>query len=243
MSLRRTAIVTGGAKRVGRAIVESLSEIGFDVIFTTRASVDSSDAGKPQAANAGRVIPIHIDVADVPDSANKLMSEVHRVLSGRLDVLIHNASAYEAGDLSNVTLDQIRLMNRVHVETPMLLTQKLAPLLRASRGHVINMLDITADRPMKSHLAYCASKAALWNLTISLAKELAPEITVNGIAPGVVEWPDDMPPDQRETYLRRVPLGRAGTPDDVAKLVRYLITDGRYITGQVIRLDGGRSIA
>ena len=124
----------------------------------------------------------------------------------------------------------------------MLLCQSFAPLLRASRGHVVNMVDLLAERPWPQYVAYCASKAALWNLTLSLARDLAPDVTVNGIAPGVVEWPDDYPESEREKYLKRVPLSRAGTPTDVAETVHFLCTAGSYITGQVIRLDGGRSI-
>jgi len=104
------------------------------------------------------------------------------------------------------------------------------------------MVDLLAERPWPQYLAYCASKAGLWNLTLGLARAMAPEVTVNGIAPGVVAWPDDYPQEEREKYLRRVPLGRAGDATDVARLVYFLATDGSYITGQVIRLDGGRSI-
>jgi len=98
------------------------------------------------------------------------------------------------------------------------------------------------QRPVPAYMAYGATKAGLWNLTLSLARELAPEVTVNGIAPGVVEWPQDTPPDQRERYLKRVPLQRSGTPRDVANAVAFLCQSGSYLTGQVIRLDGGRSI-
>jgi pteridine reductase len=104
------------------------------------------------------------------------------------------------------------------------------------------MVDLLAETPWPHYLTYCASKAALANLTLSLARELAPEVTVNGIAPGVVDWPDDMPQDQRDKYLQRVPLRKAGTPDDVAALVCYLSTTNSYMTGQVLHMDGGRSI-
>ncbi len=124
----------------------------------------------------------------------------------------------------------------------MLLCKEFAHLLRKSNGHVINMVDILAERPWPEYLGYCTSKAGLMNLTLGLARELAPHVTVNGIAPGVVEWPVDYPKAERVKYLKRVPLGRPGTPRDVADLVHFLSTEGRYITGQIIRLDGGRSI-
>ena len=104
------------------------------------------------------------------------------------------------------------------------------------------MVDLLAEKPWPRYLAYCASKAALSNLTLGLARELAPEVTVNGIAPGVVEWPADMPESERGQYLQHVPLRRPGTPQDVANLVEFLITRGTYITGQILRLDGGRSL-
>ena len=130
----------------------------------------------------------------------------------------------------------------VNVQSPLLLCQKFEGLLRASRGHIVNLCDLLGERPWPQYMIYCASKAALANLTLSLARELAPDVTVNGIAPGVVAWPDDYPQAERKKYLKRVPLGRTGTPGEVADLVHFLATDGAYITGQIIRLDGGRSI-
>jgi pteridine reductase len=133
-------------------------------------------------------------------------------------------------------------MMAVHLESPLLLCRHLAPVLRQSRGHVVNLVDVLAERPVPAYVGYSASKAALMNLTLSVARELAPEVTVNAIAPGAVEWPADYSAEQKEKYLRRVPLGRVGTPGDVAQLVYFLATGGSYITGQILRLDGGRSI-
>jgi pteridine reductase len=231
---RPSAIVTGGSRRVGRAIVQTLANDGFSVLYTTRGRVVPSEEERIRA--------LTLDLSDPQQAACELERIVATDFDGQLHVLVHNASAYEPGDLGQVTLEQLRTMNRLHVEVPVLLTQALAPALRAARGHVITLLDIAADRPMPSYLAYCASKAALANVTLSLSRELAPEVTVNGIAPGVVDWPQDMPPDQRNKYMARVPLGRAGTPQDVARLVRFLVTEGSYITGQIIRVDGGRSV-
>ena len=160
---------------------------------------------------------------------------------GRLDLLVNNASQYEPDE---ETFDE-HLFTEVfetNVHVPMRLCEALAPVLKQSRGHVVNMLDLMAERPMPSYSIYCASKAALLNATLSLARKLAPEVTVNGISPGVVAWPDDMHQADRDAYLKRVPLARAGTPQDVAELVHFLATGGSYITGQIIRLDGGRSI-
>jgi pteridine reductase len=149
---------------------------------------------------------------------------------------------YASADLPSATLDLSRRLMAIHYEAPLLLAQAFSDRLRASKGHIVNMVDLLAEKPWPKYVPYCASKAALWNLTLSLARELAPEVTVNGIAPGVVNWPEDFPEGEKEKYLAKVPLRRAGTPTDVASLVHYLCTEGNYITGQVIRLDVGRSI-
>ena len=239
---RRVALVTGGAKRVGRAIVEHLADGGFDVAFTYYLSGTLADEiAQKYEKGPARVVRIPGDLDDPATFVPAVVGEFQRHFN-RLDVLVNNASAYEESPLETVKLEDIRRFNAVHVESPLLLCQALAPMLRKSRGHVINMVDLLAERPWPKYLAYCASKAGLWNLTLGLARALAPEVTVNGIAPGVVAWPDDYPEEEREKYLRRVPLARSGEPADVARLVHFLATEGSYITGQVIRLDGGRSI-
>jgi pteridine reductase len=234
---KRVALVTGGAKRVGRAIVERLIQGGFQVIFTYHKSPPS----ERDWAFEVKALPLQIDLTNLPHAVD-VIDRVVRDLSNRLDVLVNNASLYENSPLTTVTLDQVRRLNTIHVEAPLLLAQRFADRLRASRGHIVSMIDLLAERPWPQYLAYCASKAALANLTLGLARELAPEVTVNGIAPGVVEWPADYPQAEREKYLKRVPLARAGTPQDVAELVHFLVTGGSYIAGQIIRLDGGRSI-
>ncbi len=130
----------------------------------------------------------------------------------------------------------------VHAETPLLLTRSLSPLLKAAKGLVVSMSDIQIARPDPRFAAYAMSKAALDCLTRALARELAPDVRVNAIAPGVVAWPEAFDPKQIEAYLARIPLGRDGTPQDVASLIHYLATQGRYITGQTLNVDGGRSI-
>jgi pteridine reductase len=233
---KRVALVTGGAKRVGRAIVEKLAGEGFRVVFTYKSSKDEAE----ELARRIDGVAVYADLADPTAGVAQIDAAVYR--ENKLDVFVHNASLYEPNKLSEASLVQFRRLMSIHVEAPMQLCRNFVPLLRASRGHVINMVDLLAERPWPQYMSYCASKAALMNLTLSLARELAPEVTVNGIAPGVVEWPAGYPQDEKAKYLKRVPLARAGTPEDVANLVHFLATSGSYITGQIIRLDGGRSI-
>ena len=234
---RRVALVTGGAKRVGRVIVEKLAANGFTVAFTYLTSQPEADQ---LAASIGG-LTIRADLTDPSTAVPHIVKSLPASFE-QLHVLVNSASLYEPSALDQTNSHQMRRLMAIHYESPLLLSQGLAPKLRAAKGHIINMVDLLAERPWPQYLAYCASKAALWNLTLGLARELAPDVTVNGIAPGVVEWPDDYPKSEREKYLKRVPLSRAGTPEDVANLVHFLVTEGSYITGQIVRLDGGRSI-
>ena len=238
----RVALVTGGAIRVGRAIVLELASSGFDIAFTYHQSKSEALALVDEINSRQRqAVAICADLADPSSSADVIHSFVLGEFK-RLDVLVNSASAFIPARLAQTSIETMRKLMAIHFESPLLLAQRFAPQLRAARGHIVNMSDLLADRPWPEYLAYCASKAALANLTRGLARELAPEVTVNAIAPGVVEWPEDYPEFERERYLKRVPLARPGTPEDVARLVRFLVTDGSYITGQIILLDGGRSI-
>jgi pteridine reductase len=239
---QRVALVTGGAKRVGRAISMRLLAAGFDLAVTYQSSEEAARSLVEHADRVGRWCSIiKVDLTQ-PDGAAE---QIHRHVSSafsRLDVLVNNASVYQPARLSQTDSPLMSQLLAIHVQSPLLLCQKFEVMLRSSHGHVINMVDLLAEKPWPQYLAYCASKAALANLTLGLARELAPQVTVNGIAPGVVEWPQHFPEEEKERYLRRVPLQRAGAANDVAELVHFLCTGGNYITGQIIRLDGGRSI-
>jgi pteridine reductase len=235
--LKKVALVTGGAKRVGRAIVERLHGAGYQIAFTYLSSQRDAD----DLAATIDAIAIRADLTDAAAAAEQILSTL-TPLTQRLDVLVNNASLYEPSALDHTDLAQMRRLMAIHYESPLLLARAFAAKLRAAKGHVINMLDLLAERPWPQYLAYSASKAALANLTLGLARELAPDVTVNGIAPGVVEWPAGYPDVDKQRYLKRVPLQRPGTPQDVAELVHFLVTSGSYLTGQILRLDGGRSI-
>jgi pteridine reductase len=165
---------------------------------------------------------------------------------GRLDVLINNASMFLTETPDRIDRFDPGLwdtMLRTNVVAPAALCHHAASYLRASgRGRIVNLCDISSERPWPKNLAYCVSKAALSALTKGLARALAPEILVNGVAPGIAVFPDEYSADLREKLVRRVPLGREGTPQEVASVVRFLVESGDYITGQVILIDGGRSV-
>jgi len=181
-TVRKAALVTGGAKRVGRAIVERLAAAGFDVAFTYLGSAGEAAALEGTLrGRGGRALAVRADLTQAP-SATQAIFEAVDAEFGRLDVLVNNASLYQPGDLRATTPEMIGRVMAIHVEAPLLLAQRFEGRLRSARGHIVNMLDLLAERPWPEYLAYCASKAALWNLTLGLARELAPEVTVNGIA-------------------------------------------------------------
>jgi len=240
--MAKVALITGAARRVGRAIALKLAAAGFDIAFTYRGSqIEAHDLAQQIQKLHRQVLSIQSDFTEPQLAAETVFTTFSKKFP-RLDALINNASLYEPSSLQSATDEQIHDLFAIHFHTPFLLARRFENLLRQSRGHIVNMVDLLADRPWPEYLAYSASKAALASLTRGLARALAPDITVNAIAPGVVEWPEDYPDEERQKYLKRVPLSRPGTPDDVANLVHFLITDGQYITGQIIPLDGGRSI-
>jgi pteridine reductase len=236
------ALVTGAARRVGRAIALRLADEGFDIAFTYLTSAADAAELHDEIQKKGRsCVAISADLTDSQSAAETISRQVTAKF-GRLDVLVNSASLYQPDAAPAQVTTQMRRLWAIHVESPLLLTRAFSPTLQSAGGSIINMLDLLAERPIPGYLAYCASKAGLWNLTLGVARELAPRVRVNGIAPGVVEWPADLPADKREQYLRRVPLGRAGTPNDVAGAVAFLSDGSSYITGQILRIDGGRSI-
>jgi pteridine reductase len=237
----RVALITGGAIRVGRAIALGLADAGFDIAVTyLKNAQPAKELAAEIEGKSRRCIAIHADLVDPVGGVEAINAQLTASFQ-RLDVLVNNASLYERDNPDDAS--QGRRLWAIHVESPLLLCRRFGPMLKSAGGSVVNMVDLLAERPMPGYLSYCASKAALRNLTLGLARDLAPDVRVNGIAPGVVEWPVDLPAEKREEYLRRVPLARAGTPEDVADTVKFLATGANYITGQILRLDGGRSIA
>ncbi|GJM26720.1 MAG: pteridine reductase [Phycisphaerae bacterium] len=236
------ALVTGGAIRVGRGIAVALADAGYDVLIHYRKSEADVEKTRAEIESSGRrCATIQGDLLD-DDTPVRLIYGAKQAF-GRLDILVNNASLFEPDPADAFTSEHWRRMMQINAIAPAALIESATPLLEASNtGQVINLCDISADRPWPTHRAYCASKAALANLTVSYARRLAPSIRVNGVAPGIAIFPDDYDEPTRQRLVAKVPLRREGTVEDIAQAVRFLAERGDYITGQILRVDGGRSI-
>ena len=240
----RVALVTGGAVRVGRAVALHLAAAGMDVAVTYRRSGAEARRVTSEIEGMGRrAAAIEIDLAR-PDAADELFEKFAANFDG-LHALVNNASTFIASAMGAIDVEAFDASMAVNARAPLMLIQRFAAMLGADypqrAGRVVNFIDIhVMGEPLAGYMAYNASKAALQEVTMTAAMELAPKVTVNAIAPGVVAWADSYSPQQRRQYLERVPLGRAGTPEDAAAAVLFLLRDAGYCTGQVIRLDGGR---
>jgi len=243
------ALVTGGARRVGRAICLALSRAGVEVHFSfLHSDEESRSLLQDLRTNSPGSCAHKLDLQDVC-AVEKFVGEW--VASDRAcDILVHNASIYAPTAINEITPDVYERFQRVNALSPLLLTKHLAPKLRNSSlpggGAVIAMCDIHAmGLPRARFGAYSMSKAALVEMVRTLAIELAPEVRVNGVAPGVVAWPEEgyeSDADAQRRYLKRVPMKRAGTPEDAAEAVRWLALEARYTTGEIVRVDGGRAL-
>ncbi len=246
---RPVALVTGGARRVGRATCLALAKAGCDIVLTYHASREEAMTLAEELRAMGVAAVTHeVNLLDL--NAAEMFATFLADSLPRLDVLVHNASIYSPTPLHDLSMQEALQQFSINALTPLVLTARLAPLLRESErpggGAVVAMVDILAmGKPRRDFAAYSMSKAALVELVRSSARELAPHVRVNGVAPGVVAWPesgDESSPEAQERYLRRVPLGRAGTPEEAAEAVRWLALDATYVTGEIIRVDGGRWI-
>lgn len=245
------AIVTGAARRVGRACAIELARAGFDLAITYRsrreeAETMARDAVAAAVAGGLRAPTVRVDALELADAA-AVEAYAARFGAGPVDALVLNASHYEPTPLGGIRAETALHDYRVNALAPLLLAQGLRRALAASQqeggGAIVAFTDIHAQgHPRRSFAPYLMSKAALASLVECLAVELAPAVRVNAIAPGVVAWPDDAPREERERYEARIPLERPGTPEDAARLVRAIVTQMPYVTGAVIRLDGGRAL-
>lgn len=246
---RPLVLITGGARRVGRAIALEFARRGCDILVTYNTSEAEAKSLAAQAADLGagcEIIPLDL----AAPGGIRAFARSLREATPRLDVLVHNASVYAPSHLETEELSPQRILDdyTINAGAPLLLTALLRECLQASilpgGGSVVAMCDIHAmGRPRRGFVSYAMSKAALSEMVRTLARDLAPAIRVNGVAPGVVAWPEsgyEAEESEQAKYLRRVPLGRAGTPEEAAQVVRWLALEATYVTGQIIRVDGGR---
>ena len=240
----KTALITGGAKRVGAASARLLHAAGANLMIHYRSSATEARALQDElnAIRADSVALIQADLLDI----SGLPSLIHKTVAtfGGLDVLLNNASSFYPTPVGTIAeKDWIDLMGS-NLKAPLFLSQAAAPELRKRRGCIINITDIHADRPMKSYVVYSIAKAGLVGLTKSLARELAPEVRVNAVAPGPIMWPEDdanFDEVSRQRIISHTMLKRAGDPTDIALAVRFFAMDTHFVTGQVLAVDGGRS--
>jgi len=238
----RIVLVTGAGRRVGRAIAQRLARDGCRLAIhyhTSQADAEET-ADHCRDSGAAAVELFQEDLAD-PEGPDRLAKTVIDRLGG-LDVLINNASVFETMRLDEFTLAAWERALRVNLTAPMALTFAARDALRRARGRVVMLCDVSTARPWPDHLAYMASKGGLDTLTRALARSLAPEVNVVGVAPGVAAWPDDYDQALRDRLTARIPLRRAGTPEDVAAAVHFLLAEGDYITGTILPVDGGRHV-
>lgn len=241
---RPVALITGGAKRVGAEIARTLHAAGYDLAVHFRRSLDevAELTGELEDQRSGSTIAIQGELAG-PEGW-PVMIEMTMDRYGRLDALVNNASAFYPTPVGSATIEQWNELFASNAQAPFFLAQAAVPALRATRGAIVNLIDIYAERPLANHPIYCMAKAALAAMTRSLALDLGPDIRVNGVAPGAVMWPSDGKPyDDQQAMIARTPLQRAGSPQDVAGAVLWLLRDAPFVTGQIIRIDGGRTLS
>jgi pteridine reductase len=239
----KVALVTGAGRRVGRAIALELAARGAKVAVHYRTSeAEAAEVVATIQAGGGVAAAYRADLAHVLE-IQWLARWIEEEL-GYVDVLVNSASEFVETPLAtSADADWDRLMT-ANLKAPFQTIRRFAPpMIQRGGGHIVNVTDVYAERPLSGYSIYCASKAGLWMLTKSLALELAPHVQVNAVAPGTVAFPEDFDDAARAKVLAGVPLRREGTPEDVARAVRFLVEDGDYVTGTVLTVDGGKELA
>lgn len=239
----RWALVTGAAKRIGASIAAKLHAAGANVAIHY---FNSAEPAQALAATLNRTRPdssLAIG-ADLRDRAVlETLVDTVTAHAGRLDVLVNNASSFYPTPLASVTETQWQDLIDSNLKAPLFLSQAALPHLKTANGVIVNIVDVHSQRPLRDHPVYGAAKAGLAMLTRSLAKDLGPDIRVNGVSPGAILWPESgLEENVRNSIVRQIPLRRPGEPDDIAAAVLFLVRDAPYVTGQIIAVDGGRSI-
>ncbi len=241
--MQKNVLITGAAKRIGAACARTLHAQGYNVFLHYRGSAvqaaELCDELNQQRVNSARIMAA--DLLSLSEIQN--LAQQACAAWGGIDVLLNNASVFYPQNVSDVTeanWDEIMACN---LKAPFFLAQALSDSLRQRGGCIINIIDIHAERGLKGYPVYSIAKAGLAGMTKILAKELAPQIRVNGVSPGAILWPEqELSADAKNEILHRIALERAGDVDDIAKAVAFLCNDGNYITGQIISVDGGRTL-
>lgn len=236
----KVVLITGAGKRVGAVTAKALHAAGANVAIHYHRSADAAEklVESLNDERANSAIAVQADLADT----EVLTALVEKTAShfNRLDVLINNASSFYPTPVGDIKQEDWQNLFNTNAKAPLFLAQAAAPHLKKNGGCIINMVDVHAERPLQQHPVYCMAKAALAMMTKSLAKDLAPDVRVNGVAPGMILWPDEgMPEKVQDSIIKRVALKRAGSPDNIAQTILFLLQND-YITGQIIAVDGGR---
>ncbi|HEY0661330.1 MAG TPA: pteridine reductase [Lysobacter sp.] len=237
----RVALISGSARRIGAAIARTLHAAGYDVALHYHRSGDEMNAlvAELERVRSGSTLALQADLGEFDRLPELVAHTVGRW--GRLDALVNNASGFHPTPVGTTTPAQWDTLFASNARAPFFLAQAAAPHLAAARGAIVNLADIYGERPLRQHTVYCMAKAALLMMTKSLALELGPTVRVNAVSPGAILWPQDGDNTAaQDAMLGRTPLGRTGTPEEVAEAVRWLLQDAGYCTGQVLHLDGGR---
>ncbi len=240
----KTVLITGAARRVGAAIARTLHAAGANLVVHYRKSATDAEAlvASLNSLRAGSAATVQADLLDLP-RLPALVEFAVRTFGG-LDVLVNNASTFYPTPVGEITPKAWDDLMGSNLKAPLFLSQAAAPALRNSKGLIINLVDIHALRPLRHYTLYCSAKAGLHMLTRSLAKELGPEIRVNGISPGPVLWPESGGDEaERRKIIQRTILQRMGTPEDIARTALFFAGHAPFITGQILAVDGGRSVA
>jgi pteridine reductase len=242
----KVVLVTGGAKRVGAAICRRLHAAGASLLVHYRSSAIEARALQVelQSRRGDSVAVAQADLLKVASCAQLVKAALKQF--ERLDAVVNNASSFFPTAVGEITEQAWDDLVGTNLKAPLFLAQAAAVELRRNHGCIVNLIDIHADRPMRNHAVYTAAKGGLAALTRALARDLGPEVRVNGIAPGTIVWPDDdtwRDEVARQRIINQSALKRIGEPDDIARAVQFLIADAPYVTGQIIAVDGGRSIS
>lgn len=239
----KVALITGAAQRIGATIARCLHAQGMNMVIHYRSSGADAEALRNEL-EALRPGSVRLLQADLHQTAGLVeLAAQAQAAWGRLDLLVNNASSFYPTPVGTVDETQWDDLIGSNLKAPYFLSQAVAPYLCQQQGCIVNVVDIHADRPLKNYSVYCIAKAGLVMLTKSLACELGPAIRVNAVAPGAILWPEhDMDDATRDRIVSRTFLKRRGEPDDIARAVLYLVRDAGYVTGQVLTVDGGRSL-